>query len=793
MLNQYLLGDHSSETDPYYPLLVDDLLKGLNDWKNVQDIIRLTFKALSDVVRVQGEAIRDLERASQTKVSRTELTSALAGKVNAADLGRELSDLLAALDSKPSTEDLRSALEDKVSKSELQYQLSAKVSVDEVKSLMDHKTNLKEFENESEVIRYQLQQLQKDYVARLQTLPTQKDLQLLRQTLDSKASSTEVLEALEAKANKQAVANALQRKANKSDVDAVLSRKPDVTDLQELASALESKADIVTVERLMQAIDDKVDRADLDVILQSENEQRPGQLELDSLASAIVGLRKEVDSKLQESSKEGQNRISSALDALDHDIKVIHEILETKADVHDFERLNQVLGRKADSEGVANTFGTLKHEHEIAVSAVELDFQNEVKRIDEHFSELAAKLEIDTHRLTYELEKVSESLQVFEDSIKAEMDESVKIVHSITASAKNELGEEIATLKLHMEKSISLIDELSKRKADRREATELKADLTKGLESLSQMSDLQQGITGLRKEVAKAIAEVTQECRELVQRQERDLVSLIQQKASLVEVQGLVNDKADLNTLNRALGNRVSTEQLQEFASLLEQLNTEIRKKANLNDFEAFGRHARSSLEDLGKSVLLKANIADVMSLLDQKAPADSTHKLLQQILEELDSKAASTDIRQFIQDQKEINQTLCAENCVGRWIWKSGEVRNGYSVPWEVQTVNTFPDNFLWDLEKTSILCVAPGLYEVAFGFYCRRSPVVQLLVNGEPIFTAGGPKDQGSRQLLRHSAGNVGGLTGVDYVALPARARVSFLFTGDAGGEGFMSLRKL
>lgn len=793
MLNQYLLGDHSSETDPYYPLLVDDLLKGLNDWKNVQDIIRLTFKALSDVVRVQGEAIRDLERASQTKVSRGELTSSLAVKVNAADLGRELSDMLAALDSKPSTEELRAALEDKVTKSELQYQLSAKVSVDEVKSLMDHKTNLKEFENESEVIRYQLQQLQKDYLARLQTLPTQKDLQSLRQALDSKANNTEILEVLESKANKQAVANALQRKANKADVDAVLSRKPDVSDLQELASALESKADIVTVERLMQAIDDKVDRADLDVILQRENEQRPGQLEMDSLASAIIGLRKEVDSKLQDSAKDTHNRLSSSLEALDHDIKVIHEVLETKADLHDFERLNQVVGRKADSENVSNTFLSLKHEHEIAVSAVELDFQNEVKRIDEHFSELAAKLEIDTHRLTYELEKVSESLQTFEDSIKGELDESIKIVHSITASAKNELSEEITTLKLHMDKTITLIDELSKRKADRRENTDLKADLTKQLESLSHMSELQQALSGLRKEMTQAIAEVTQDCRELVQRQERDLVSMIQQKVSLVEVQGLMNDKADLNMLNRALGNRVSTDQFQELASLLEQLNTEIRKKANLSDFEAFGKYTRSTLEDLGKAALLKANMADVMSLLDQKAPAESTHKILQQILEEMDKKAPSSEIRQFMEDQKEINQTLCAENCVGRWIWKSGEVRNGYSVPWEVQTVNTFPDNFLWDLEKTSILCVAPGLYEVAFGFYCRRSPVVQLLVNGEPIFTVGGPKDQSSRQLLRHSAGNVGGLTGIDHVALPARARVSFLYTGDTGGEGFMSLRKL
>jgi hypothetical protein len=35
-------------------------------------------------------------------------------------------------------------------------------------------------------------------------------------------------------------------------------------------------------------------------------------------------------------------------------------------------------------------------------------------------------------------------------------------------------------------------------------------------------------------------------------------------------------------------------------------------------------------------------------------------------------------------------------------------------AVPWEVQAINTCPDNFIWEANKTSLVSVAPGLYEV-------------------------------------------------------------------------------
>ena len=36
---------------------------------------------------------------------------------------------------------------------------------------------------------------------------------------------------------------------------------------------------------------------------------------------------------------------------------------------------------------------------------------------------------------------------------------------------------------------------------------------------------------------------------------------------------------------------------------------------------------------------------------------------------------------------------------------------------------------------DSTTITTTAPGLYEVTFGFFTRKKPAVQLLVNGEPV----------------------------------------------------------
>ena len=83
-----------------------------------------------------------------------------------------------------------------------------------------------------------------------------------------------------------------------------------------------------------------------------------------------------------------------------------------------------------------------------------------------------------------------------------------------------------------------------------------------------------------------------------------------------------------------------------------------------------------------------------------------------------------------------------------------------------------------------------APGLYELMMGFYSSKQPKVKVYVNGEVILTL---KNTGRVQTSKNSAGNVTGLTLHEFIALPARARLSIGYEGENSGEGFLCLRKL
>ena len=52
---------------------VEDMTAGKNQWRNIQDIVRVTFKEFHDVLRAQGDAIKSLERAIDSKADRSEL------------------------------------------------------------------------------------------------------------------------------------------------------------------------------------------------------------------------------------------------------------------------------------------------------------------------------------------------------------------------------------------------------------------------------------------------------------------------------------------------------------------------------------------------------------------------------------------------------------------------------------------------------------------------------------------------------------------------------------------------
>ena len=169
-------------------------------------------------------------------------------------------------------------------------------------------------------------------------------------------------------------------------------------------------------------------------------------------------------------------------------------------------------------------------------------------------------------------------------------------------------------------------------------------------------------------------------------------------------------------------------------------------------------------------------------------ADIEDVNKAFQEMHEEVELKVYKGDLDTALRSQQQLNEVLCQENCSARWIWRSGQLcANGYGVPWEIQSVNTCPENYLWDEDKSVILTISPGLYEINLGFFCSKKPTVQVLVNGETILTA----VNSSSFVIHHNSGKqaninrqvqgpLTGLTLIDYIALPARARITISYAG-------------
>lgn len=100
----------------------------------------------------------------------------------------------------------------------------------------------------------------------------------------------------------------------------------------------------------------------------------------------------------------------------------------------------------------------------------------------------------------------------------------------------------------------------------------------------------------------------------------------------------------------------------------------------------------------------------------------------------------------------------------------------------------------------QASIITTAPGLYELTFGIFSKKKPTVQVLVNGDPVLSAVNNASHVTHHstsrlttISNHPAGNVTGLSCIDFLALPAKARITLTYSGDDRGEGFMSLKRL
>ena len=294
---------------------------------------------------------------------------------------------------------------------------------------------------------------------------------------------------------------------------------------------------------------------------------------------------------------------------------------------------------------------------------------------------------------------------------------------------------------------------------------------------------------------------------EYIKNFDNDIKICLDKKANINEMNSLLNNKADINTIRVELDRKLNRTEFENMKLNFEKMSNDYINKIDYSKFDNFVNNTNNTLNDIKNELMLKANINEMIGYLKNKAEIDDINKALNNIHDELDNKPNIDDYNSAMDNQNGINMALIQENTLGKWLWNSGDLKNGYAVPWEVQYINTNPENFIWEKDSISILVNNKGIYMINCGFFTKDKPTIQVLINGEMVLSQINSNayviknDMISSDDFNMSYNNNNldlidcrtGMTLCDYLNLEDKSRVTISYSGSNRVKGFLSLTKI
>ena len=711
----------------------------MNECNNVNEIIRVSLKSLTDTVKNQGLAIRDLSKKLSNKPSREEIDNYLKFKPNNEDVFQAINDL-------------GNSLEQKMDKNEFMNYLNQKNNIGENNYGNQYNELMDKFEKFKNDIFSKINKLENEVVKK-------DDFAILKNELDNKANIIDMESALDAKEDKEKINFITKNIVDKTEINNMINNAINKNkkignndfeqflngyqnDLKNLDEKLNNKLDINDFQNVFENMKQRVDNIDND---------------LDRLIQSV---------------KDQFQAVNFALNNLEDNRANKNDIIIN---------MENILGNKIEKEQVDLLITRAKNNLLDVINQFKSGENSNMKIFEENIQAKMDKMLLDNQSLLNEITNTNQNINNYFSQKQAEMDNLMDRMR--TALNNNEFQNKKEFSNTFENKLLQRINE--------------KLDISKFEEFLNGLKedlDNKLDIITMKKTNEEIIKEINDKIRQLYTDINKDLAQKIN-KNDLDII--LSENNLKINNNNETITEKLS---LTDFEDFVNNITLQLKQKLDINKFNNIISTFNSNFENIHKDMNSKADLKNILELLKNKLDVENFNDIINNLNKEIGSKTPLTDFSSAMDNQAIINDTLCNENNIGRWLWKSGKVKNNLSVPWEVQIINTSNDNFIWEKDKSIIGIKEAGLYEIKMGFFADKKPMVQILINGEVIISAINSnsyvihQSPGGRMkgTGKTSFGNVTGLTMVDFILLPDNAKLSVSYTGEKG-IGFLGIKKL
>ena len=700
---------------------IEKVLSSEAKWKNVSSTIQLAFTALSETLKMHENYIKDLELQLSNKVSRHELKAELAEKVSIQEISEKLAHNSSILDAK------LLMFEDKISLADVQKLLLDRVKYDEAKKWLETKISAKEVNNEFERIYSQIDKVYQEICESLARIPNGNEMEYFNEELKTRPSSSQIEEIVNKKF--EVFSKILKSKADKND----LIKKADSSDLSRLIGIVETKADCNSLEKIGIRIE-KIEKNENFTKKRMEKNIKDTIEEIKELSLI------EIDNKVAAYI----NQLDKYMNQLNYELNRLKEnpFSNTPEVSHLKEKVNE------NAAWIQQEFQDLNEKMKDFAIGLNNEISIERANIRDIFSE---KLE-NSEKIVKDLEKEIKSLYKEINSINS----FVPIVKSIDERINSVLAikiKDITNTCLGNRDDIKGIQENLSKKADFLEVQALLNDKNKQI--VNNLHEIREDIKFKLQQIS---VESLKKSQDSALKIFEGIDSVLSQKVEKKDFERFFEDFVMTKSKSEEEISRIKY----FFEENFKDLNQDFTEKINSLIIE----------------IREKTWSSDIIKILENKPNIDDVNKALISIQNDIDEKMPLRDFNNFINENSVIINTLCAEICVGRWLWKMGEIKDKF-ISWDEENTNTNPLLFIWEAGRNFILVEEAGIYEVSFAIFSVGN--IELFVNGQTIFCVDGSIDT-----------NYSGSSKVEFLVLSARSRLSLKFWGKTG-QGFISIRKL
>ena len=701
-----------------------------------------------------------MDRTIRQKFGVNELNPLLNKKADNLEISNILSKMNNELGNRPTNEEIMEILKEKVDKNEFMYYINSKPTTNDY---YNNRKKIEELQNNFENFQNNIYKMlegntqQKNEIADLQNM------------MKNKANLEDVAETLELKADSENVFNCL------NEIKESLNNKVDKSEISNINKDIQNNINKKELELFKEEINNNINE-----IMKDKSNINDFKLISDAFQEMKINMTQRIDD------------IDNDLDRLIENIKaqfqstnmLISNIDNKKVENADIEEMNNLLIKKMDEDKCNSLFEQLKNDIYETINSFKDDYLTNIKMFENKIEDKNESWNQDYNSIINELNTQNNSINEFINNEKEELNNINQKFDDIINNFNVQNNSSIQRIKDDIKKYNINLNEKINKKLDEQKFDSFLSNIKKEINSKVSLFNSKKNREELINYIDQKLLNLSD-----------NLIKEMNNKTNISEIQQLLDNKADIALLKDKIS-YVDFNNLKEYMS---NIDYELKQKMDMQSFNDYLNTFNSNLDNMHNELLTKADANEVDNLLRNKVNIDEINRSLNSIRNDMKLKVNTMEFNNAMNNQALINDILCNENQVGRWLWKTGKIKGGYAIPWDTQSINTSPDNYIWEKDKTIITVIKGGIYQVSIGFYANKRPSVQIIINSEMVISANNSNSNNGNKTSNSNTFNgnkkvkkMTGLSLIDFIILQDNSKIAVTYNGEEG-FGFICLKKL